>query len=134
MKCGRLGESRARGPGEVPVYRLGPFFLLPGPKKMGSESAQVLKSYYAPTLLVLWGRNRVEGPPFSAVAKVQRGVPPESCLFRGLPPGTFGVFSDRRTRRVLRPLFRGDEEFGKLKDPAKDRGEKDCRRQGKKIS
>ena len=40
------------------------------------------------------------------------------------PPGTFGVFSDRRTRRVPRPLFRGDVEVGKSGDPAKGREEK----------
>ena len=52
MKRGRLGDPRVRGPGEVPVCRHGPFFL-PSPKQMGSESDQVLKSFYVSTLSVL---------------------------------------------------------------------------------
>ena len=111
-----------KGPGSGRTSGLPPriLFLPPSPRTMGSESAQALKSYYVPTLLVLWGRNWVAGPPFSAVFQVQRRPPPQNRLCSGdSPPGTFGVFSERRTRRVSRPLFRGDEEVGKLGDPAK---------------
>ena len=49
-------------------------------------------------------------------------------------PGTFGVFSGRRTRRVPRPLFRGDEEVGKSGDLAEDRKDKDNGRRRKKMT
>ena len=54
-------------------------------------------------------------------------------MCRRLPPGTFGVSPDHRTRRVSRPLFRGYEEVGNLRDPANDRWETDYGRQGKKT-
>ena len=52
MEFGRLGESRVRGPGEVPVRRYGPICLPSSPKKMGSESAQALKIFFVPTIAV----------------------------------------------------------------------------------
>ena len=101
---------------------------------MGSESAQVPKSYYVPTPFGTLGPKLSGRALFPAVAKVQRKFPPESSLFRRPPPGTFGVFSDRRTRRVPRPLFRGDEEVGKSGDLAKGKEEKDNGRRGKKMT
>ena len=90
---GRLGTREVRetggleGPGSGRSSGLPPrtLFLPPSPKTMGSESAQVLEGYYVPTLLVLWGRNRVAGPPFSAVFKVQRKFP-RNLLCSGDPP------------------------------------------------
>ena len=92
-EIGRLGTCEVReigrlegpGPGLPPRT---PIFLQPSPKTMGSESAPVLKSYYVPTLLVLWGRNWVAGAPFSAVAKGQRWFP-RNLLCSG-PPDTAG--------------------------------------------
>ena len=55
-------------------------------------------------------------------------------MFRRLPPGTFGVFSDRRTGRVPRPLFPGDEEVGKSGDPAKGQRGKRSREMRKKMT
>ena len=65
-------------------------FLPPIPKQMGSESAQVLKSYYDPTLLVLRGRNCVAGAPFPAVFRFQRRFPPGNFRRFLRPPSTAG--------------------------------------------
>ena len=129
-----IGEHEGPGSGRSSGLPPRALFFPPSPKQMGSESAQVLKICYVPTLLVLWGRNRVAGPPFSAVFKVQRRFPRNLLCSGDSPPGSFGAFPDRRTRRVSRPRFRGDEEVGNLRDPAKNRWEKDYRRRGKKIS
>ena len=88
-ELGRLenpGSGRSSGlPPRTP-------FLPPSPKKMGSESAQVLKSYYVPTLLVLWGRNWFAGPPIFRGFLGSAKVPPESSLFRRIPTGNFRRF------------------------------------------
>ena len=121
------------GPGSGRSSGLPPraLFLLPSPKQMGSESDPALKICYVPTLLVLWGRNRVAGPPLSAVVKVQRRFPQNLVCSGDFPPGTFGVSSSHRTRRVPRPLFRGDVEVGKSGDLAKGGGGKDTGRRWK---
>ena len=120
-----IGRLEGPGPGRSSGVPPRILFFPPRPQKMGSESARVLKSYYVPTLLVLWGRNRVAGPPFSAVFKVQRRFPRNLLCNGRSPPGTFGVFYDRPTRRVPRPLSRGDADVGKSGDPAKgQRGER----------
>ena len=63
--------------------------------------------------------------PFSALFKVQRRFPRNLLCNGRSPPGTFGVFYDRPTRRVPRPLSRGDADVGKSGDPAKgQRGER----------
>ena len=89
--------GRLEGPGSGRRSGLPPrtLFLPPSPIQMGSESAQVLKSHYDPTQLVLWGRNWVAGPPFPAVFKVQRRSPRNLLCSEDIPPGSF--------RRVLRP-------------------------------
>ena len=103
-------------------------------KKTGPDSAQVLESYYVPTHLVLGAKTGVVGPPFPAAFKVQGRFPPESFLCRRPLPSTVGVFSDRQTRRVSRPLFRAGGEVGKLRGPAKGREETDYGRRGKKMT
>ena len=124
------------GPGSGRSSGLPPrtLFLPPSPQKTGSGSAPALKSYYVPTLLALWGRSWVAGPLFPAVFKVQRRFPRNLLCSGDFRPGTFGVFSDRRTRRDPRPLFPDDVEVGKSGDLAKGRGEKDNGTRGRKMT
>ena len=129
-----IGGIEGPGPRRSPGLPPRTLFFPQSPKKTGSESAQVLKSYYVPTPFGTLGPKLSGRTPFPAVAKVQRRFPPESSLFRRPPPGTFGVFSDRRTRRVPRPLFPGDEEVGKSGVWARDRVEKGNGRCGKKMT
>ena len=134
MKRGRLGDSRARGPGEVPVYRHGFFFYRQVQKQWGPK---VLGSSKAITFRPCWYfgvETGSQGPHFARFSRFSEGSPGIFIAPETSSPGTFGVFSDRRTRRVPRPLFRGDEEVGGLGDPAKDREEKDYRRKGEKMS
>ena len=130
------GIGRLEGPGSERRSGLPPriLFLPRSPTQMGPESAQALKSYYVPTLLVLWGRNWVAGPPFSAVFKVQRRFPRNLLCSGYFPPGTFGVFSDRLPRRVPRPLFPGDAGVAKSGDLATDRGEEENGSRVKKMT
>ena len=75
--------------------------------------------------------------PIGILGTQLRSRTPFPAVFRfseGSPPGTFGVFSDRRTRRVPRPLFPGDVEVGKSGDPAKGREEKENGSRGKKMT
>ena len=66
---------------------------------------------------------------FLGAAQVSPGI---FFVSEASPPGTFGVFSDRRTRRVPRPLFPGDVEVGKSADLAKGGGGEDNGRRWKK--
>ena len=101
---------------------------------MGSESAQVPKGPYVPTPLVRGAETGLQDPHLPRFLRLSAGSPGIFFLPGTSSPGTFGVFSDRRTRRVPWSAYRGDEEVGKLRDPARDRGGKDYGRQGKKIS
>ena len=115
------GDWGTRGPGVRATFRFTATesFFTAVQNKWGPEVLRSSKSITFRPFLVLWGPNRVAGPPFPAVFKVQRRFPRNLLCSGDSPPGTFGVFFDRRTRQVPRPLFQGDEEVGKLGDPAK---------------
>ena len=124
----------ARDPGEVPVYRHGFFFYRQVQKQSGPT---VLGSSKAITFRPCWYfgvETGSQGPHFARFLRLSEGSPGIFFVPEISFPRTFGVVSDRRTRRVPRPLFRGDEEVGKLRDPAKDREKKDNGRRGKKTT
>ena len=127
-----IGGIEGPGPRRSPGLPPRTLFFPQSPKKTGSESAQVLKSYYVPTLLVLWGRNRVAGPPFSAVFKVQRRFPRNLLCSGDSPPGTFGVFSGRCFREMWRSgnreIGQGAEGRKKAEDEGRRRKRKEERR------
>ena len=136
MKFGGSGDSRVRGPGDVPVYRHGPFFSAKS-KKMGSESAQALKIYYVPTLLVLGAETEWPGPHFPRFFRFGKGSPgifflPETShreLSACSPTAERGGFRG--------PCFRemrgsGNREIGQEETDGGRRGKKTTEKRGKR--
>ena len=134
MEFGRLGDSRVRGPGEVPVYRHGPFFSTKSKNNGVRKCSGPQKLLCADPFWYFGAETEWQGP-------ISRGcfgsakAPPGSSLFRRLPPRERSAFSRATEHGGLRgPLFPGDVEVGKSGDLAKDREEKDDGRRGKKMT
>ena len=112
------GDWETRGPGARAKFRFtatDPYFYCQAQKKWGPKVLRSSKAIMCRPFWYFVAETEWQGP-------ISRGcfgsakVPPESSLFRRLPPGTFGVFSSHRTRRVPRPTVpggRGGREIGR---------------------
>ena len=93
VKCGRLGDSRVRGPGEVPVYRHGPFFFRQVQNKCGSKVRRSSKAITSRPFWYFGADTGWQDPHFPRFLRFSEGFPPRIFSVPETSPRELSAFS-----------------------------------------